>query len=488
MCFKLKTRLINKMKRSLKELAVFIACLFCLSIKAQRIWTLQECLDTALIKNISINQGYLSSQIAKINLIQSKANQLPNLYLNDSHSLNSGFSLDPYTNEYTSQNISSNILSLNSSFIIYNGRVLLNTIKQNKLLFEASLLDIDKLKVDITLSVMAAFMQVLMDYEAINISKEQVSASELKVEQTEKQLQFGKVAELSLLQMRSQLASDKLLQINLENQLQLDKLTLLQLMEMPSNEHFEIRQQNIFSYMSFITPTPIEINSAAIKFMPQVKSATFRIEAANTSISIEKALGIPSLVLSGGLKTGYSSIRSSYTSDTSNQQTTIGYVNGDLSFPVTNMISTFTTHKQIQSMSNQLKNNFGEFITLALTIPIFNKNTARNNISIAKINIRVAELNEQQVKNDLRKTVETVYTNQISAGKKMTTIKEQLDLEQRTFIDMEKKYAFGAVGATDFLIEKNNFNKVSLSFIQAKYDYVLKSKIVDFYLGKSLNY
>ena len=139
MCFKLKTRLINKMKRSLKELAVFIACLFCLSIKAQRIWTLQECLDTALIKNISINQGYLSSQIAKINLIQSKANQLPNLYLNDSHSLNSGFSLDPYTNEYTSQNISSNILSLNSSFIIYNGRVLLNTIKQNKFLSTAKI-------------------------------------------------------------------------------------------------------------------------------------------------------------------------------------------------------------------------------------------------------------------------------------------------------------------------------------------------------------
>ncbi len=476
------------MKKLIRVIVVIIVCVFNISLNAQHLWSLKECLDTALIKNITINQGYLSSQINKINLIQSKAAQLPNLYLNDSHNLNSGFSLDPYTNQYTSQNISSNNLSLNSSVNLYNGHVLLYTIKQNQLLFEAGLLDIDKLKVDVTLNVMAAFMQVLMDYEAIEVAKQQVESSTVQVTQTEKFLQFGKVAELSLLQIQSQLSSDKLLQINAENQLQLDKLTLLQLMETPFNTSFEIKKQETFNFIPFLTPSPTQINTASLAFMPQIMSAKIRIDAANESIKIAQCLGIPSLNLSGGLKTGYSSIRSNTSTTISYQSSTIGYVKGDIAQPVTGIIPVTITNKQIQPIGDQLKNNFGEFITLTLSVPIFNRYLARNNVSMAKINIRSAELNEQQARNDLRKAVEVVYTNQISAGKKMIATREQLDLEQRTYSDMEKKYAFGAVGATDFLIEKNNFNKASMSFIQAKYDYALKTKMVDFYLGKPLNY
>ena len=476
------------MKRTLLKIIVIAFCIGSVSANAQRMWTLKECLDTALVKNISINQGYLSSEISRINLIQARAAELPNLYLNDSHSLNAGFSLDPYTNQYTTQNISSNNLSLNSSVNLFNGHVLLYTIKQNKLLYEAGLLDIDKLKVDVTLNILAAYMQVLMDYSAIDIAKEQVISSDTLVGQTKKFLQFGKVAELSLLQIQSQLASDKLLEITAENQLQLDKLTLLQLMETPVDSSFEIKKQETEDSLLINPPSSTEINDLSLGFMPQIKSASLKIDASKASIKVAQTLGIPSLILSGGLKTGYSSIRSNYNTDTSFQLQTIGYVKGDLSQPVTGEVPIYNSSKQIQPLSDQLKNNFGEFISLTLSVPIFNRYVARNSIAIAKVNVRVAELNEQQTKNDLRKSVETVYTNQIAAGKKMLAVKEQLDLERRTYADMEKKYSFGAVDATSFLIEKNNFDKAAMSFIQAKYDYALKTKMVDFYLNKPLNY
>ena len=476
------------MKRTLLKIIVFAFCACSVSAHAQKMWTLKECLDAALVKNISINQGYLSSEISRITLIQARAAVLPNLYLNDSHSLNSGFSLDPYTNQYTSQNISSNNLSLNSSVNLFNGHVLLYTIKQNKLLYEAGLLDIDKLKVDVTLNVIAAFMQVLMDYAAIDIANQQVIVTDTLVGQTKKFLQFGKVAELSLLQIQSQLASDKLLQINAENQLQLDKLTLLQLMETPVDSSFEIKKQETEDSVLINPPSTSQINDISIGFMPQIKSASLKIDASKASIKVAQCLGIPSLVLSGGLKTGYSSIRSNYNTDTSFQLQTIGYVKGDLSQPVTGEVPIYNSNKQIQPLSDQLKNNFGEFISLTLSVPIFNRYVARNSIAIAKVNVRVAQWNEQQTKNDLRKSIETVYTNQIAAGKKMLAVKEQLDLERRTYVDMEKKYSFGAVDATTFLIEKNNFDKAAMSFIQAKYDYALKTKMVDFYLNKPLNY
>jgi len=476
------------MRKNTNIIAILFYCALPISITAQRVWTLEECLDTAQVKNITINQSYLSSQIARINLIQAREAQLPNLYLNDSHSLNAGFSLDPYTNQYTSQNISSNNLSLNSSVNLFNGHVLLYTIKQNKLLYEAGLLDIDKLKVDVTLNILAAYMQVLMDYAAIDIANQQVISSDTLVGQTRKFLQFGKVAELSLLQIQSQLASDKLLRLNTENQLQLDKLTLLQLMETPVDSLFEIKKLETEDSVLVMPPSSAQINEVSVGFMPQIKSASLRIDASKASIKVAQCLGIPSLVLSGGFKTGYSSIRSNYTTDTSYKLTTIGYVKGDINQPVTGEVPTFNSNKQVQSLGSQLKNNFGEFVSLTLSVPIFNRYVARNSISIAKINFHYAELNEQQLKNDLRKRIETVYANQLAAGKRMLAVKEQLDLERRTFADMEKKYSFGAVDATSFLIEKNNFDKASMSFIQAKYDYALKTKMVDFYLNKPLNY
>jgi len=476
------------MNNYLKKSILIILLFYNLPIHAQRLWTLTDCIDTAISKNIAIKQGYETSEINKINLAQTRSALLPNLYLNDSHSLNFGFSLDPYTNQYTSQNISSNTLSLNSSVSIFNGHVLLYSIKQNRLLYQAGLLDLDKLKVDITLSVLAAYMQVLMDVESLAVAEQQVLTSSIQVTQTEKFLQFGKVAALSVLQIQAQLAADKLLVIVADNQLQTDKLTLQQLMETPIQQAFELTKHN--SADSFITlpPTTDQIATVSYSFMPQIKSASLKTEAFNTSIKVAQTLGIPSLILSGGLKTGYSNVRSNFIYDTSYQLTTIGYVKGDIAQPVTSNVPITTTTKQTQNFSDQFKNNFGQYLTLTLSVPIFNRYQARNSIAIARVNVRTALLNEQLTKNDLRKKIETVYINQITAGLKMMAIKEQLAIEQATYTDMEKKYGFGAVGATDFLIEKNNFNKATMSFIQAKYDYAFKSKMIDFYLNKPLNY
>lgn len=139
-------------------------------------------------------------------------------------------------------------------------------------------------------------------------------------------------------------------------------------------------------------------------------------------------------------------------------------------------------------LSSQLKNNFSQLVSLTLSVPIFNNFLTKSNVATARINVLMASLDEQQTKNDVRKSVETGYTNQISSGKKLMALGEQMDLEQRTYSDMEKKYSVGVLSATDFLIEKNNYNRVSMSLIQAKYDYLLRTKMVDFYLGKPLNF
>ena len=131
-------------------------------------------MDTALYRNISINKGILNSNINVINLLQSKSAIIPNLNFGDNQAYNSGFSLDPYTNQYTTQNINTNTANLSSTVTLFNGYLLINTIKQYQLLYNAGEYDILKARNDIVLGVLAGYMQILMDYEAIDAAQAQI--------------------------------------------------------------------------------------------------------------------------------------------------------------------------------------------------------------------------------------------------------------------------------------------------------------------------
>ena len=476
------------MKTQIRNLVVLsILCNISVSTNAQvKVWTLKECIDTAWQKNISLRQNQLNNDVSKINFEQSQANQYPNLNLNDVHSLNYGYSLDPYTFHYANQNYSTNNLSLTSSVTLFNGYLLSNTVRQNKLTYEAGVQDVEKTKNDILLNIIAAYMQILMDHEAIDIAQAQVDATNTQVEQTKKLVEFGKIVELNLFQIQSQLASDKLAKVNAENQLQLDKLTILQLMMIPVTSDFDVEQQELKDLFPEVPLSTEEIDKISEGFLPQIKSAQLKTNAAMFSLKMAKSGWLPKLTMSGSLNTAYSSLKINGSEYTSFQQSTIGYLNNNPADPVIGMVPVTIINNQKTPFSDQLKNNFSQAIGFNLSVPIFNNFQVKKSVAIARINIMNAQLNEQQTKNDLRKSIETVYTNQVSAGKKLVAIEEQMAFEKRTYSDMEKKYSVGALDATSFLIEKNNYNRVSISLIQAKYDYVLKTKMVDFYLGKPL--
>ncbi|MDP4267383.1 MAG: TolC family protein [Bacteroidota bacterium] len=433
------------------QILTFFACLIAVSGYTQKIWNLQNCIDTALKKNISVNQGQLNSNINNTNLKRAKAQLFPNLNIDDAYSLNSGKTLDPYLNQYTHHITSINDIALNSSVTLYNGSLLLNTIRQSNLNYKVGILDVEKLRNDIMINVLAAYMQVLMDYEAVSVAQAQIDATEKQVNQTNKFVEFGKVPEINLIQIQSQLASDQLTKINTENQLQLDKLTLLQLMEIPVRSDFDIQKQDISDLFPAIPMSSEEIMKISVGFLPQIKSAQLRTDASVYSLKMAESGYFPKLIMGASVKSGFTSLN-----------------NGPF--------------------STQLNNNFNQTIGLSLSIPIFNNFLVKSNTEIAKINFLNAQLNQQQIKNDVRKSIEIAYTNQVSAGKKLVATRKQMELEKRTYDDLEKKFLVGALDATTFLIEKNNYEKVSMALLQAKYDYVLKVKIVDFYMNKPLTF
>jgi len=450
-------------------------------------WTLKECIDTAIVKNILLNQTQLTSKLNEINYDQAKANRYPDFSVTDGQSFNFGNSVNLYNDQSTRQNISSNNVALNGNITLYNGYQLKNTIKQSKYIYDAGNFDVEKIKNDITLDVVADFFQVLYSYKALEIARNQLSGTLTQVERTQKFVDAGKLAEGNLLQIQSQLATDKASVVSTENQLQLAKVTLMQLMNMPVIDNFEVDS------ISTKEPSFVNINSTADIYktsegiMPEIKSAELKTKADETEIKIAQAISLPKLSLGGSLKTAYSSGSNLFSTTTTYQQEDIGYLQSNPADQVLGLIPVTVTQKQNYPFSSQFKDNFSQGISLSLTIPVFTNYQAKYGIAKAKINLQNSQLIEQSVRDQLRKLIEQAYTDLIAAVKDYSAAQEILKSEQRSYSDLEKKYNLGLSTATDFLIEKNNYVKAQLSVIQSKFSYIFKSKIVDFYLGKPLN-
>ena len=475
------------MNRFIFRLCV-VPILFChsLSFAQNKTWSLKDCIEYAYKNNIVLNQQKLTSEVIKINYQQAKANSLPNLNFSDAETFNFGNTIYAGGSQVINQNVSSNDPSLASSVVLFSGLKLRNLVKENKLNYDASTLDIETQKNNLALNVTAAYVQILFDYDAITIAQHQIDADSVQVKKTAKYVDVGQLAESNLLQIIAQLATDKATKVNAENQLQLANVQLEQLMEMPIIPDFEIEKPQQKEIVPDILSSSAEIYKIAEGTFPEVKSAALKTNAAEVDITVNKAALMPSLSLNAGLSTEYYSALSHISYQTTNQNETIGYLQSNPSESVIGQVPVTVTNTQRYPFFNQFKDNFSQLVSLNLSVPIFNNYKAKNNIRLSKIAVENARLNEQAVKNTLRKNVEQAYTDQCVSSKNFIATGDQLFSETRVYADMEKKFYVGLASATDFLVEENNYYKAVLANLQAKYEYIFKTKVVEFYTGTPL--
>ena len=438
---------------------ILVLCFLFLSVLRSQTWTFQQCLDTALKRNISVIQSQLTNELNKVSLAQARANRIPGLSANASESLNAGKTIDPTENTYVDQAFHSTNFSVNSSLNLFNGLQNTNTIRQNKINVKAGEYDIEKVKNDLTINVTTAFLQVLFSYEILSTSESQVESTEAQTDRTRKMVDAGKLAESNLFQIQSQLATDRLAVVNALNQLDMAKVTLIQLMEIPVSSDFDIEKPVLPDPSYRLQENNEQLFQKALITQPQIASSSLKSNAALLGMKISNGTQYPRLNLGVGISTNYASSR------------TKGGVNPE-HYP----------------FSEQIWNNLGENVSLSLYIPIFSNRQLQSNIDRARINLMNVRLNEQNTRNQLRKTIEQTATDLKAAAKKYEATQDQLKAVELSYRNIETKYNVGMVNAIDFLIEKNNYTKALSNLIQAKYDYIFKLKILDFYLGKEIRF
>jgi len=453
----------------------------------QGAYSLQKCIEIALKRNTQLNITRRTNDINSVNLTQSKYAQYPSLNANASQAFSFGKSLDPSTYQYVNQNIASNVFAITSSFVLFNGGELVNTIKLNNALVDAGNMDISTFQNTVILGVTASYVQILLDNELIGIAKDAIDRDQKQIDITKVMVNAGSVPELNLFQVQSQMAADQLTLTNAQNQLALDRLTIEQLMNQPDSSSFDIVKPPLPEPPATLDQTPASaLYNNSVEAQPQVKSTELKMAAAKYAFDVARGAMYPRLALNSSISTNYSSSRSLISDNIFYQTEQIGYTQGTPSALVYGIVPEQRITKANYPFFNQLGDNIGEGFTFSLTIPIFNNYIIRANEQQALINQDVAKLNDEYTRELFRKTIEQAYTDMQGTNKQYNSSKEALRTETEAFKTMQTKYDNGAANATDLVLETNKYTTAQSQVAQAKCNFLYKQKVLDFYLGKSI--
>ncbi len=455
------------------------------TLLAQQPWSLEDCIQYAMENNIQIKQSVLNTEYNENLLKQSKLGQIPSLSGSANYSFSWGRALDQTTYQFTDdQQINSISMGISSRANLFSGLQVRNTILQNELNLMASYEDVQKVKNDISLNIAAAYLSIMFNQELLAVTRSQLEITGQQVERTNKMVDAGKLAKGNALELQAQYASEELNVVNAENQLAISLLNLQQILDLPIDSAFEVRIPDLADPDE--TPpliNALEVYRIAEQNMPEIKSAMLNLESAEKGLAIAKGGRSPQLYLSANYNSGYSDIRQQVVDLGPPQQLPIGETTsgeGVVSFPQEMPIY------GAYPFFEQVRDNTSAGIGLGLSIPIFNGWTVNTNIANARIMHENAQLDLQSQKLTLYASIQQAYADALAALKKFNATQQALISMEESFKYTEKKFEVGLVNTVDYNMSKNQLIATQSDLLQAKYDFIFRTKILNFYQGEPI--
>jgi len=430
-------------------------------------WTLKECVDHALEHNLSVKRAAFTTDLRNEDITSAKGNMLPGVSASASQNYNFGSFFDPGSNRRVSADTRSNTFGLNTSVSLYNGSSIKNNLLQSRTSFEASKLDLEKMKDDISLFIVNSYLEVLFRRENLKIAIAQLEISEQLLERTKELVDAGTQPEGNLLEVEATKVNDENSVVTAENDLVLSLLKLSQTLQIP-HQGFDVEDVEVnVNSVALLYNKSEEVFAKAVQDQPNIKSAELALQNSDTEIKIAKSDYLPSLTLSAGVNTVYSH-RQGQSDD----------------FYIPNLPNPTEPDILVENgFFDQLENNLGEFIGLNLSIPIFSRGQVKANVNRAKINQEISKVNLDDEKRALRETVEQAYLSAKAALKEYEAAEKSVKAQESSFEFAQQRYNLGATNSFDFEQVRNRLVNAQSSLIRAKYNYVFRVKALEFYYG-----
>lgn len=432
----------------------FILFFFSFTAHSQTIYSLQQCIDSALKNYIPVKQSALNMEAARVDWKQSKANMLPTLGLDISHGLNTGKSIDPFTNTFVNQSVSRANYGANSDIVLFNGGAIQNRIRENASAYEASRMEWQQSKDNLVLNVILAYLTVLNSEDQLQFASQQASATQATLDRLQILNSQGAVKPSDVSDLKGQLMNDQLNMLTAKNQLETSKLLLTQWMNKPYDSTMRLERMNAEDFLSPYNQTANDVYQNSLNQFSLVKAVELRRKSLAYSVKAARGQLYPTLGFGAGMNTNYSSVARD---------------GNNVKIPY----------------SSQLKNNRFTSIGVGLSIPIFNASIARSRVRLAEIDLKKSELTEQETKRQLRQYIDQAYLNLSNSYERYKVLLAQVAAYEDSYKAAEIRFKAGVGTSIDYLIAKDRLDRANLNLVNAKYEYVFRKRVLDYYNGKT---
>ncbi|HMV89290.1 MAG TPA: TolC family protein [Cyclobacteriaceae bacterium] len=471
-------------------LLVFFAAFFSVSTFAQidttaRKWTLREIIDYAIAHNLTVKRSEYAVETGEVNALQAKAALLPTVNASASYGYNWGRTIDPSSNSFTENRVKSVNMNASSSLLLWNGFRLFYNVRQTDTELEALSEDLIKSRNDVILSVITLYINVVFNKELYNVAKLQLRSTEEQLLRTRKLAEAGSVPQANVLNLEAQFATNELNLIQRENAVNLTLLQLKQALQLPAATPLDVELPQIdLNANDVVNKTPEEIYEIATSSMPEIKAARLRRKGALFALRSTQGNFYPRLTMTGTLSTVYSDQRLQFQPDGTTGEQVIGYIQGSPSSLV--VVPSANGTYFLPGYSDQFQNNLGKSLGFSLQIPIFNGLSTRSAVQRAKISRNLAEISLTENENRLRQTVETAYNDAVSAIKTYNSAQKQVRARDEAYRMTKIRLDNGAVNYVEYQVAENDLFQAQSDLLRAKYDFIFRKKVLDFYQGLPL--
>lgn len=425
----------------MKKMIFFMAALCCLSIHAQKKWTLDECINYAMENNIPLKMSKLKQQSAQEEVKQSKAALLPTLSANT----NQGVGYSPFDNTGADKAYYNGSYSINAQWTLWNGNQNTNTLKLNKLSAQQAELNTHESANSIQEQITKLYIQILYMTEAIEVNRQSLETSKKNEERGQQMVEVGKMSKADLAQLTAQRATSEYNIVEAETQLAKYKQQLKQELELTDTQDFDVAIPTTTDQQALAEiPAMRTIYEAALIQRPEIKNAQLDIESSNLQMKIAKAGSLPTISVSGGMSTS------------------------------TNSISNI-------AWGTQMKNSLGLSASVAVNVPIFDGRKTKTAVNKARLAQEQAQLTLLNEEDNLYSTIESLWLDAINNQQKFRSASASVESEQESYNLLSEQFNLGLKNIVELLTGKDKLLSAQQNKLQSKYQTILSQQLLKFY-------
>ena len=425
--------------------------------EASKQWSLQDCIDYALEKNIKLQQDKIALEESDVDVKTAKASLFPSLSFNTGHNvINRPYQQNSSTVSGTeiissdSKTTYNGNYSLNAQWTLWNGGRRLNNIKQQKTTRDIASLSVSETENMLQEEITKLFVQILYADESVKINKSTLETSEANFKRGEELFKEGSISKADLAQLESQVGNDQYQLVTSESTLRNYKLQLKQLLELDGTDEMTLALPTLSDEQVMkVLPSQADVYQTALTTRPEIQSGQLSIDNAKLGIKTAKAGYMPTISLSAS------------SSSTTNSASTNNWV-------------------------QQMKYGWNNMIGVSLSIPIFDNRQNKSNVQKAKLQYSNSQLNLATKQKELYSTVETLWLDALNAQQQYAAADTKLKSSQTSYDMVSEQFTLGMKNTVELLTEKNNLQSAQQQRLQAKYMAVLDRALLDFYAGNKI--